>query len=131
MSLNIYYLNINKRIGSLRSKMRYAYVGATEKSMEERYDQHISDNVPIEMNELDRHSWNVEKVTTYKVKNDDTEKHHNNIKKIEDHMIKMIGTIPLLNVMNGRSCRGKLIQTGGNGIVPNEGDLITFYIIWR
>ena len=131
MSLNIYYLNINKRIGSLQSKMRYAYVGATEKSMEERFDEHISDNDPNEMNEFNRHSWIVEKVTRYKVKDDDMEKNHNNIKKIEDHMIKMIGTIPLLNVMNVRSSRGKLIQTGGNGIVPNEGDLITFYIIWR
>ena len=124
-------ININKKLSSLQSKMRYAYVGATEKSMEERYDQHIRDNDPIEMNELDRHSWNVEKVTTYKVKDDDTGKQHNNIKKIENHMINLIGTIPTLNVMNGRSCRGILIQTGGDGIVPNKGDVITFYIIWR
>lgn len=74
MSISIYLVNINKKLSSLRSKMRYAYVGATEKSMEERFDEHISDNYPIEMNEFNRHTWNVEKVTTYKVKDDDMEK---------------------------------------------------------
>ncbi len=46
-------------------------------------------------------------------------------------MINELGKVFGLNVLNKHNLNGELKQTGGSGIVPNKGDKITFYIIWR
>lgn len=73
----------------------------------------------------------MDKVTTYTVRDDDAEKNKNNIKLLEDYMINELGKVFGLNVLNKHNLNGELKQTGGLGIIPNKGDKITFYIIWR
>lgn len=130
--MELYKIHIRSKILKLiKQNMREAYGGATEKTKEERFEEHINDNQPKEMNELNKTTWKVDKATTYTVRDDDIEKNKANIKLLEDFMINELDKIFGLNVLNKHNINGELKQTGGSGIVPNKGDRITFYIIWR